>query len=159
MKLNLGSGDKHVAGYLSVDLREDCGANVVADVRFLPYDDGSVEAIIAHDLLEHFSKFETEPLLTEWHRVLCSGGEISIRCPNMHVLAVQIAGSHDRPGAGLDDFINNVMGGHRYGPNGAWDTHHWNFTPTTLRLALEKAGFTVESLDEATNMTAIARKR
>ncbi len=159
MRLNLGSGEVHLPGYLSVDLREDCGANLVADVRHLPYPDGSVEAIRAHDLLEHFSKFETTALLAEWHRVLIPGGLLELQMPNLHVIAVQIAYWHDKPGPQLDDLINNLYGGHRWGPEGAWDTHHTGFTPTSLRRVLDQAGFDTLSNNEATNMRVEARRR
>lgn len=157
--LNLGSGDLHVEGYLSVDLRDDCGADLVADVRSLPYPDSSIDSIIAHDLLEHHSKFETAPLLAEWHRVLVPGGLLSLRVPNMHALAVQLSYWHDKPGKQLDDLINNIYGGHRWGPDGAWDTHHTGFTPTSLRVVLDEAGFETLGNDEAMNMTVEAVKR
>lgn len=157
--LNLGCGDIHLDGYLSIDLREDCGADVIADIRALPYPDSSVDRVRAHDLLEHFSKFETANLLAEWHRVLVPGGLLELRMPNLHVLAVQLSYWHAHPGRQLDDLINNLYGGHRWGPEGAWDTHHTGFTPTSLRVVLDEAGFETLSNDEAINMTVEARKR
>jgi ubiquinone/menaquinone biosynthesis C-methylase UbiE len=142
-----------------VDLREDCNADLIADVRELPYEDGTVEHILAFDLLEHFSKFETQILLREWHRVLQPGGLLTLRMPNMHVLAVQLSYWHARPGRQLDDIINNIYGGHRWGPDGAWDTHHTGFSPSSIRCVLDEAGFDTLSNDEATNMTVKARKR
>jgi predicted SAM-dependent methyltransferase len=104
--LNLGCGDELMPGAVNVDLREDCNADVIADVRSLPYEDGSASHVFAHDLLEHFSKFETEDLLAEWHRVLAPGGTLSVKMPNLHVLAVQLAYWHVHPSPQLDDIIN-----------------------------------------------------
>lgn len=159
MKLNLGCGDILWPGFVNIDLRADCGADLIADVRHLPFEDGSVDELQAFDVLEHFSKFETMPLLAEWHRVLRTDGILRLRMPNLHVLAVQLAYWHEHPGPRLDDLINNLMGGHRWGPNGAWDTHHWNFSPTSLTVTLDRAGFDMLSCDHQLNMTVEARKR
>ena len=58
-----------------------------------------------------------------------------------------------------NDLITNLYGGHLFGPDGAWDVHHFGYTPTTLALELEKAGFTVLSNDESFNMTVRAVKQ
>lgn len=159
MILNLGSGEELMKGAINVDLRTDCGADLVADVRDLPYHPGTVDHIYAFDVLEHFSKFETEPLLAEWHRVLKPGGLLTLRMPNLHVLAVQLSYWHAHPSAQLDDLINNIYGGHRWGPDGAWDTHHTGFSPASIAVVLDKAGFDLVSNDEGLNMTVEAVKR
>lgn len=159
IRLNLGCGDDLQPGYINVDLREDCGADLIADVRSLPYPDRSVELVRAFDVLEHFSKFETEALLTEWRRVLVPGGLLLLQVPNLHAIAVQIAYWHDQPGPRLDDLINNVYGGHRWGPEGAWDTHHTGWTPESLRCVLDEAGFDTLNNNEAMNMRVEARRR
>ena len=91
--------------------------------------------------------------------MLTPGGELSLRCPNLHAICVQIAYWHDKPGPQLNDLITNLYGGHLFGPDGAWDVHHFGYTPTTLALELEKAGFTVLSNDESFNMTVRAVKQ
>jgi ubiquinone/menaquinone biosynthesis C-methylase UbiE len=159
MRLNLGAGDDYREGFVNIDMRDDCGADLVCDARTLPYPDNSVEEILALDFLEHFSKFQTDALLAEWHRVLRPGGTLSVKMPNLHVLAVQLAYWHEHPSPQLDDLINCIYGGHRWGPDGAWDTHHTGFTPTTIALVLQKAGFDVLSCDHETNMTVVGKKR
>lgn len=160
IRLHLGCGETYREGFVNVDLREDCRTDLNCDVRSLPFDDGDVSEIVAEDLLEHFPARETQALLAEWGRVLHVGGRLTIKCPNMLALsdAILTADRHGDHGA-VRMFINNVMGGHRWGPDGAWDTHHWNFTPSTLAAALDQAGFDVESNDLAINMTAVAVKR
>ncbi len=159
MKINIGSGEVRFDGYTNVDVREDCGADIIAHADDLPFTDGSVEAIIAHDIYEHVPRTLAPSLLAEWHRVLRSGGELNLRCPNMHALAVQLTYWHDKPSRQLDDLLNNIFGGHLWGPDGCFDQHHYGYSPTTLRLNLEAAGFEWVSCDEKINMTVIAVKR
>jgi ubiquinone/menaquinone biosynthesis C-methylase UbiE len=160
IRLNLGAGDDRREGFLSVDLRPEV-ADVVCDVRKLEHwGDGSVDEILAEDILEHFPQTETAAILVEWARVLRLGGLLTVKCPNMYQLSRAIIAYTDLGrNQVVVDLIRNVMGGHRWGPEGSWDTHHWNFTPTTLQGALEAAGFEVLSNDGALNMTTVARKR
>ncbi|MFI5342577.1 MAG: class I SAM-dependent methyltransferase, partial [Candidatus Methylomirabilales bacterium] len=86
MKLNLGCGDERREGWVNVDLRFDI-ADVVADVRHLPFADSSADEMLAQDILEHFSVDETLSILREWGRVLIPEGFLTLRVPNMHKLA------------------------------------------------------------------------
>jgi ubiquinone/menaquinone biosynthesis C-methylase UbiE len=152
MRLNLACGDDRREGYVNVDLRADV-ADVVASVDKLPFADDSAEEVVAFDILEHFPSFRTADLLSEWHRVLKPMGALTLKVPNMLALSEWIvAGKQPRL------IIRNIMGGHRWGPDGAWDTHHTNWTPTTLREDLAQAGFQVVREDHALNMTFEAVK-
>jgi SAM-dependent methyltransferase len=159
LRLNLGAGDDRRDGYVSVDLREDV-ADVVCDVRKLErWADGEVDEILALDLLEHFPATETAAILEEWARVLRPGGTLTVKCPNMLALSHEIVANDHAGNTRLVGFlIRNVMGGHRFGPDGCLDTHHTNFTPALIQVALETAGFEVLSNDVALNMTISARK-
>lgn len=152
MRLNLGAGAERIDGYLSVDLRTDV-ADVVADVRALPFRDGSIEAAAALDLLEHFWRDDTAAVLAEWRRVLAPGAVLTLRVPNAEALCRQVVRGIDVEGS-----IRNLMGGHQFGPNGAWDTHHWNFTPGMLATALAEAGLAVLSIDKRPNMTVVSER-
>ena len=153
IRLNVGAGDDRRAGYLSVDLREDC-ADVVATVERLPFRDGCAAEVLAFDILEHVPSFRTQDLLREWHRVLTPGGKLTCRVPNLQVLGLFLA-----RGENLQQVIENVYGGHRWGPDGAYDTHHHGFTPATFVEELSRAGFTTVKLDNEPNMTAVAVRR
>ena len=152
IRLNLGSGDTRLEGFVNVDLRDDV-ADVVAPADRLPYGSGTVEEITALDLLEHFPAFRTQDVLAEWHRVLVPGGRLTVKVPNLLHLAQSIVN---------DDHtalrIRNIYGGHRFGPDGEWDCHHTGFTPPMLHRALHAAGFEVVSFDEEENMTVVAEK-
>ncbi len=152
LRLNLGAGDDRRDGYLSVDLRVET-ADVVADVRRLPFPDGGVQEVLAHDVLEHFWRDAIPALLAEWNRVLGRGGVLRVRVPNLPVLAALIDTPHH------DQIIENIYGGHRWGPDGAYDTHHWGWSRTSLARDLDRAGFVVTEIDNEPNMTALAVKR
>lgn len=159
-RLNLGAGDDRRDGYVSVDVRPEV-ADVVCDVRKLErWADNSVEEILALDILEHFPYFQTGEILDEWHRVLRPGGRLEVRVPNAYQLCRGIV---ERYEAGVDVpipvLINNLMGGHKFGFEGCYDAHHWNFTPRMLHEALRDAGFDVLADDGQLNNTVIARKR
>jgi SAM-dependent methyltransferase len=159
IRLNLGAGDDRREGFISVDLRSEV-ADVVCDVRKLEHwADDTVDEILASDLLEHFPADQTADLLAEWHRVLVSGGTLTVKVPNLFQLARAIVAYTD---LGRFDvvaaLVRNVYGGHRWGPDGAWDTHHTGWVPAQLHDALILAGFEVLTDDGALNMTVVARK-
>lgn len=84
MKLNLGSSDRHMAGFVSVDLVRPANAPddfVCADLaQTWPWDDSSVDEILAFDCIEHLpDKIHT---LNELWRVLKPGGIARITVPH-----------------------------------------------------------------------------
>jgi len=94
MKLNLASHGDNREGFLSVDF-DHPSADLKADVTDLPFEDDSVEHILAYHILEHFRAGEYEPHLSnplnpktamaalgEWHRVLKPGGKLEIKVPD-----------------------------------------------------------------------------
>jgi predicted SAM-dependent methyltransferase len=152
MKLNLGCGADRRNGYVNVDLRSEV-ADYIADVSDLPFPDASVDEILASDILEHFPSSRISAIVEGWRRVLVDGGTLTVRVPNMKELGRLVA--EDGPLTHL--YIRNIYGGHRYGPDGIWDTHHTGWTPRMLHDLLTNAGFHVVANDEALNMTVEAK--
>lgn len=158
VRLNLGSGADRHDGYVSVDLRPEI-ADVVADVRDLPWPDGSIAEMLALDCLEHLPPNQTIPTLTEWRRVLADGGTLTVRVPNLDELCRTII---DRGDAGqwgaVEVLIRNIYGGHKYGPDGELDHHCTGWTPALFDMLLRRTGFEPLTNDLALNMTVEARK-
>ena len=152
MICNVACGDKPQADMVNVDLRPT--GDVVADVAQLPFRDGAFHALVARDILEHFPWYRTGAVLTEWHRVLTVGGWLTLKVPNLERIAITLI---ERPDA-VRVMVNNIYGGHRFGPDGAWDTHHWGWTPDSLEQDLDRYGFEVESNNHEINMTVEAVK-
>jgi predicted SAM-dependent methyltransferase len=94
LSLNLGCCDDHRKGWLNVDIAEP--ADVLADLaRPWPWDDSSVERILALDVFEHLpSKIHT---LNEAHRVLEPGGVLEMAVPCVYLLDGRV-----NPGAYAD---------------------------------------------------------
>lgn len=109
LKLNLGSGDSKLPGFLSVDLY-DKKADVTADIcEPLPFEDGSVEEIVCNQVIEHLPYWKTDASLEsrfnnvqptdqfwlECYRVLEPGGTMITECPNIEYVAQRIVASGD----------------------------------------------------------------
>lgn len=159
VRLNLGCGNDRRDGYVNVDLRDDV-ADMVCDVRKLEmWGDATVDEIVAEDLLEHFAETETNAILEEWARALRPGGTLTVKVPNMLALADAISAytRAEKYGA-VSCLLRNVYGGHRFGPDGAWDTHHTGWVPVQLHDVLTMAGFEVLSDDGAMNNRVVARR-
>lgn len=155
VRLNLGAGEKPIPKFVNVDLRPLPGIDIVCDVRDLPFGGGIFHCIIADDILEHLGRYECTPTLREWHRVLCAGGEIRIKVPNLSTIATRIMCQtiDGQEAARLlfaqQDYPENL--------------HKNGFTPNSLRRELQGVkfkGITVRSLigNDANNMEAVAGK-
>jgi SAM-dependent methyltransferase len=82
LKLNLGSGRRHLPGFCNVDLVDLPGVDLLADLNE-PFDvlpDDCVDAIYCRHTLEHVDNFLG--LLGEIHRVVRPGGTIDIVVPH-----------------------------------------------------------------------------
>ncbi len=78
---NLGSGRARWTGWINVDSSE--GADVHADLRVLPIESDTADAVAAIHVLEHFYKWEVADILTEWRRILKPGGKMILELPCM----------------------------------------------------------------------------
>jgi SAM-dependent methyltransferase len=96
MMLNVGCGGHRAPDpWVNIDrglgspVREDgnrsfpCHPDVIADVRSLPFEDGSASAIYAGHVLEHIEYDEVHLALEEFRRVLEPGGKLAIVGPDM----------------------------------------------------------------------------
>lgn len=81
-RLNLGAGSDIRAGWLNSDVVALPGIDVVhdLDVRPWPWEDGSVDEIIANDIFEHVQN--AVGFINECGRVLKTGGFLRVRTPH-----------------------------------------------------------------------------
>ena len=81
MKINLGAGTDIREGFVNHDIASISGIDVVFDLNHYPWpwDDNSVDEIIAKDLLEHLDNFMRS--MEEVYRVLAPSGIARIKVP------------------------------------------------------------------------------
>lgn len=83
MKLNLGVGNNKIDGFVGVDLRKEVNPDVLCDItQGLPFDDNSIDEVLALDFLEHIPIEKTIFVITEIWRVLKHGGGFFSRTPD-----------------------------------------------------------------------------
>jgi len=82
LKLNLGCGKLHKAGWINVDLVQPADSEVDLAHDRWPWEDDSIDELEADNLLEHFDNDEFRYFLSEAHRVLKVGGRFWWKVPN-----------------------------------------------------------------------------
>jgi predicted SAM-dependent methyltransferase len=137
-RLNLGCGFDRREGYLNVDLHDFHAPDLAADItnlEMLP--SGAFEEVLAQDVLEHLPRGKIAATLTEWHRLLKTGGVLSLRVPNLAALPGLFTA---RERQSLDDqntLVQCVYGTQAY----EGDYHLAGFTPRLLTAILATVGF------------------
>lgn len=155
-KLNLGCGTELIPGFINLDIRPLSGVDIVCDARKLDFEDNYFDEILANDLLEHFPRMDTLSILTEWNRVLKSGGKFILRVPDLD----KIFFSYDIGLIPSEEAIRRIFGNQDYLEN----FHKTIFTESALKLLLEKADFDVIQVinfiaRESTNIIVEAIKK
>lgn len=132
-KLHLGCGDRHIPGFLHVDIRPLPHVDVVSSLASLPmFADASVDLIYASHVLEHFPRHETHAVLSEWHRVLRPGGIVRLAVPDFgQLVRIYLANGS------LAEILGPLVGRQDHPHN-----FHYNvFDRSALTEQLEAAGF------------------
>lgn len=104
MKINIGSGAERIEGFTNVDLYDET-ADVIADISELPFENNSVEEIIARQVIEHIPYNQSRQVFSEMYRVLNSQGTATLETPDIDVVCRKILEE------GLQDkWIYNLVG-------------------------------------------------
>lgn len=134
VRVNLGCGEKPLPGYINIDARNLPGADVVADVRRLPFEPGTLAEISAAHLVEHFRTHHfSTVVLPYWTSLLREDGILRIICPNGEELIERVS----RGELSVEDFRTVMFGLQDY----SGDDHLAMYSPDLLRPILESAGF------------------
>ncbi len=145
LRLNLGCGDKHLPGYVNVDVapsRAGVRPDVLCDLRALePFASDSADEILAVHVVEHFWRWEVVDVLREWTRALKPRGRMIVECPNL-LEACRAFLEDPSNGAGPGREGQRTMWVFYGDP--AWRDplmcHRWNYTPESLKSIMEEAG-------------------
>lgn len=133
MRLNLGCGSKKIDGWTGVDIKS---ADVVADIRHLPFDDDSADEIMAIHVCEHFYVKEILGVIKEWRRVLKPGGTMALELPCLNkVLA------HFQNGSPENMTLWPLYGDPSTHKDGEPALHKWCWWREEFEKMLRAAGF------------------
>lgn len=137
VKLNLGSSEKLLEGFINVDINFDLKDEsfLNADVRDLPFPDKYADYILARQVLEHIPITDTIKTLREWLRVLKPKGTMVITCPNFNLMAYEWLNTPFTP------VMHHEMTQGIYGNQKTeYEKHVTPITPEFLNYCLGKAG-------------------
>jgi len=133
-RLNVGCGDLPFEGWVNLDLRPLKGVSVRSNAAQLPFKDGVFEIVYASHVIEHFDFLEGFEVLKEWKRVLKTGGNLIIECPDFLGLCRRFVQCDEGGRIGL---YMHIFGN----PWIKEQIHKFLYTPNQLRWTLEQLGF------------------
>jgi predicted SAM-dependent methyltransferase len=159
VKLEIGGGERLQPGFLNVDVNPR-SADVIGSALALPFRDGTITALRAVDCAEHCSYRVTDEMFAEWARVCAPAATLYVQVPDAHeIMRRYIAGNidalrtpDDLPDTRLAGATWRLLGGHqdgkycKEGDDFRWNAHFALFSAASLRVALETAGFHVDSI-------------
>ena len=131
MKLNLGCSNRPIPGYINIDITGP-NADILADIRKLPYESASIDEIYASHVLEHFGRREFMDVLREWRRVLKPGSNIYIAVPD-----IESSFNYYQKTKDIKALYGQFWGGQR----DEYDYHKFGYTFDTLSEYLKQVGF------------------
>ena len=139
VRLNVGSGQRRfdtAHGWVNVDCVSrppDQVPDLICDVgkEPLPYEDGTVDMVVLHHVLEHFGCGEADALMRECYRVLKDSGSLIVCVPDMRVLALRFLSNR----LSTQVYMTNVYGAYQ-GEEG--DRHKWGYDIASLSEYLRK---------------------
>ncbi|HEX9647070.1 MAG TPA: methyltransferase domain-containing protein [Alphaproteobacteria bacterium] len=132
-KLHLGCGRRHIPGWHHVDLMAYRHVDRVGPAERLDHiADDSVEIIYASHVLEHFGRYEVFDVVSEWYRVLRTGGILRVSVPDLSAICRRYLACGD---------IREVLGLLVGGQTGPLDCHKTVFDAASLGELMEDVGF------------------
>ena len=152
MKLNIGSGRDYRSEYINIDAVATVKPDLVLDLlQTWPFENNSVSEVLAHDILEHFTREQLQQhILPEITRVLKTGGVFRFRTPNPDAIIKTFA--HDP-----EVRIDFLYGAPR--DTGIFGAHKVGFTQTSLVTLLYQHQLWIEDLQEVdTNFVGICHR-
>lgn len=143
VRLNLGSGDMSLPGYLNVDQapeRDGHRPDIVSDVMKLDLADAYADEIMAIHVFEHFFLWDVDNVLAEWKRVLKPGGRLVLELPDLLKSARNFLKHPD-----TTDPKKWQLSMYGFYGDPSWAepvmNHKWGWTPTSLEAKLRDCGF------------------
>ncbi len=157
-KLHLGCGTNKLSGWINIDSIKGCSPDLVHDItQPLPYDDLTVDEILAEDLLEHFDKYMRFVVFGEWARVLKPGGKITMQVPNFKKIIFRYFKF------GYNNFVDFIFGENILRSEvyiGHFGNHKWGYSEESLRDFVQQFGIEPVSIEKkGLNLRMIGEKK
>ncbi len=133
VKLHLGCGEKHIKGYVNIDIRPMDSVDKVDNIKYLRFlKKNSIDVIYACSVLEHFIRCEYKNVLRRWYELLKPEGILRLGVPDFEAIVNYYSQYND-----INSVIGLLYGGQDYDQN----FHHmcWDFN--SLKKDLEELGF------------------
>ncbi len=131
-RLHLGCGHIRLPGYVNIDIMAAKAADVIADLRKLPYRDSSIDLVYSCAAIEHFGRREWVDVLREWARVLKPGGMLRLSTADFEAAIARYHEAHN-----MTELLGLLIGGQK----DDYDWHGMIFDFHTLAAGLRDAGF------------------
>lgn len=132
IRLHLGCGKISLPDFVNVDIQSGAVANVVADLRSLPWPNDCIDMIYSCAVIEHFGRHEWVPVLKEWARVLKPGALLRLSTADFEAALAQYKDKKN-----LQELLGLLIGGQK----DDYDWHGMIFDFETLASGLREAGF------------------
>ena len=88
LQLHLGCGKRHIPGFIHIDLDDFPHIDYRSGIDRLPmFADEAAELIYCCHALQYFDRTEAREVLSEWRRVLRTGGTLRCSVPDVDALA------------------------------------------------------------------------
>ena len=110
---------------------------IIADIKFLPFKNESLDELISVHSIEHFSHREVPLILKEWCRVLKRGAKLTISCPNIVQICKNMVFHGDDNGKEGYEVCFRLYGGQ----DSPYNFHKSGFNYGYLAALLREAGF------------------
>jgi predicted SAM-dependent methyltransferase len=141
IRLHLGCGAVRAPGYVNVDASYAAeAADLVCDLMALHkyFSPGSIDAIYACHVLEHFSTEDARTLLGRLWTLLAPGGELRVSVPDVdRIVRIYAKNWEHFQTPGNSPWVGLIYGGQ----SSAHDYHKTGFNYCWLKFLLEEAGF------------------
>lgn len=152
VRLNLGCGNKPMAGYTNCDLFPGKFVDEVFSLDEVPYANQSVDEIHSEHSLEHLPRLRAEKALKEWARVLKPGGKILLKVPDLEDCCRKFVENptlqerwYMHTIYGVQDFRNDANAPFQDAVN-LGQIHYTGFTQSRLSRLLTEAGFLIDRI-------------
>lgn len=155
MRINVGSGKDYREGYINIEPNEMFPADMRMSIQEAEFEEGSVEEIVAQDVIDHLTYVECKMQVAKFYKWLKKNGVLNIHLPNFENISKWAAqGNHEA--------MTWIYG--TDGKRAFYDTNFikWAYTPKSLKATLEEAGFIVYAYEDDCNgygMRMMATKR